>query len=132
MIVVDVNVLADFLVGDESLKIKAATLASIDPTWIAPSLWRYELGNVLWKVLQFSDHPEKEIKKAFTLAEQLIEETVEELDWEAVLSFAKENELTYYDASYVWLAQTLEIPLYTRDKKILRNCPATAKTYQSK
>ncbi|MCZ6672569.1 MAG: type II toxin-antitoxin system VapC family toxin [Verrucomicrobia bacterium] len=129
MIVVDVNVLADYLIGDQTLKVNAAALASQYSAWIAPSIWRYELGNVLWKVFQFSSQPGIDIKQAFDSAEKLIEDTVEGLNWEEIPEVANSNALTYNNASYVWLAQTLTIPLYTRDKKILKNCPELARTY---
>lgn len=129
MIVVDATVLADYLVGDEALRSRVSSLMEQDPIWIAPSLWRYEVGNVLWKWVQFSGQAGKLAGQAIQTAEVLLEETVEDLDWTEVLNLACKSGCTYYDASYIWLARTLEIPLLTRDKKVLKHFQEIAKNY---
>lgn len=45
----------------------------------------------------------------------------------AVDDIAIQNGLTFYDASYVWLARARGLMLRTRDKLILRECPDVAR-----
>jgi predicted nucleic acid-binding protein len=60
----------------------------------------------------------------------MLTETVENLQWRAVLDLADSRRLTFYDASYVWLAQSRGLTLRTRDAEVLRGCPDIAKPMQ--
>lgn len=83
-------------------------------------LARYELGNVLWKEVM--------LKKTYSRHEgELLIACVEKvlagmflLHPESTLVFktAVHSGLTYYDASYVYAAQSLGLPLVTEDNKI--------------
>ena len=41
-----------------------------------------------------------------------------EIDWVQVVEMAMENDLTYYDAAYVWLALEKKAELLTLDEKM--------------
>ena len=43
-----------------------------------------------------------------------------------VWDISRSTGLTYYDSSFVWLAQVRGLRLRTRDKEILLNCPHVA------
>ena len=129
MIVVDNTVLSDLFLGTDVLKEAAKSLVLEDPDWISISLWRYEFGNVLWKILRSPgdqwgsvDSPQL----VFEAANAALLETVESLDSCKILYIARTFDLTFYDASYVWLARERVLKLRTRDKKILRMCPDVA------
>ncbi len=126
MIVVDCTVLADFWVGEPPARRAAQHLLAADDGWISVGLWRYELGNVLLKYVRAGRLAEPEMREALRESQRLISETVAELDIEGVWLIANEKKLSYYDASYVWLARSRKIPLYTRDSDILRQCPDLA------
>jgi predicted nucleic acid-binding protein len=87
------------------------------------------VGNVLWKWVYFSRQSIKLAEEAMNTADALLEESVDDLNWPVILALAYDSGFTFYDASYLWLAQALEIPMYTRDNKVLKHFPATAKVY---
>ena len=128
MIVVDATVLADFLAGDETLKRAAEALMLEDSSWVSVGLWRYELGNVFWKKLRFGDGGEEPgLRLSLTEAGSFLLETVDDVDCGAVWAIATTLGLTFYDASYVWLARNRSLELRTRDKQILRECRDVAR-----
>ncbi|HEY5707453.1 MAG TPA: type II toxin-antitoxin system VapC family toxin [Terrimicrobiaceae bacterium] len=126
MIVVDAMVLADFLAGEASLRRAAIRLSEEDPVWISCSIWRYEVGNVLWKKVRFQDMPPDAAHHSIEQGEAMLAETVEKLQWCAILDLANGRGLSFYDASYVWLAQSRGLMLRTRDAEILRGCPGVS------
>jgi predicted nucleic acid-binding protein len=126
VIVVDATVLADFLAGETALQASAEELMREDSDWISIGLWRYELGNVLWKKVKFEKDDPENMRKQLESAARLLIETVEDVDLRATYDIAVQTGLTFYDASYVWLARTRGLTLRTRDKQILRECPDVA------
>lgn len=86
-----------------------------------PILFFYEVGNVLKssvKSLRIDSIKAKTVYEKFTYAE-FITYSSKELFKHA---FEKANSLdiTFYDASYVVLAEYLKIPFYTADRKLLQ------------
>jgi predicted nucleic acid-binding protein len=126
VIVVDATVLGDLLVGATEIRRSAEKLIVEDPDWISVSLWRYELGNILWKSLRTKSLRPAEGSRILEGAEALISETIEALDPGAILRTAEQHALSFYDASYVWLARSRGLKLRTRDSKILSECPDVA------
>jgi predicted nucleic acid-binding protein len=127
MTVIDATVLADLLIGNDKLKEAACILAREDDEWVSTGLWRYELGNVLWKDFRFNEGDRSKLQAALCGADQLLIETVDEVDRSAIWDIACDTELTYYDSSYVWLARSRGLVLRTRDRKILKTCPDVAR-----
>lgn len=81
----------------------------------------YELGNVLWK--------ESKIFKRFSPAEAqaMLKDwilwigcnfDIYEPDWHATLGIALNTGLSYYGASYLWLAKKVNEPIVTADKDL--------------
>lgn len=126
MIVVDATVLADFLAGDSDLRAAAEALMREDPDWITVGLWRYELGNVLWKTVRFGNDDPEVMRAAIGKSRELLLESVETVDLGSVWEIAHRSGLTYYDASYVWLAESRDLVLRTRGGEILREFPGIA------
>lgn len=118
MIVVDNNVLVDFCVGEPEFRQAARDLLQTDSHWVAPSLWQYELGHVLGKYARLGHITTEGKKRAYQMCHKMVE-TVHILKLEEVDDVASECELSFYDASYLWLAKSKGVPLYTRDKKVL-------------
>ena len=100
MIVVDATVLGDLLVGATEIRRSAEKLIAEDPDWISVSLWRYELGNILWKSLRTKSLRPAEGSRILEGTEALISETIEALDPGEILRTAEQHALSFYDASY--------------------------------
>ena len=127
MIVVDATVLGDLLVGKYEIRQSAERLVREDPDWISVGLWRYELGNILWRSLRSKSLRPAEGSRILAGTEALIAETIDRLDTGEILSLAHKHSLSFYDASYVWLARLKGLKLRTRDGEILRQCPDVAR-----
>jgi predicted nucleic acid-binding protein len=126
MIVVDATVLADRLIGTPERVESARILQERDPEWISVSLWCYELGNVLWKHSRWAGTPPEEAREKLRASESLLVETFHPEDPDTILDLAQARGLSFYDASYAWLARSQGLKLHTRDAEILRQCPDLA------
>lgn len=125
MIVVDNNILVDFWIRDGDFRQRAYELFRQDPEWIAPSLWKYEFGKVVQDYLLDERLSKGGRDKAWEGCLKMVG-TVEDLDVLSIDEIARDTGLTFYDASYLWLAQCRKLPLYTRDDKILKAAPGSA------
>jgi predicted nucleic acid-binding protein len=127
VIVVDAVVLADFLAGAPPLRAAAVRLTELDPEWISCGLCRYELGNVLWKQVRLGGLDREAALRHLEQAATMLAEVSDQLETKQVLALALHEGLTFYDSSYVWLARSRGVLLYTRDGQILRQCADTAR-----
>ena len=85
----------------------------------------YEIGNVIWK--EYYIH--KKVKDPITLSmlfHKLMRKlnVVEDPPLEGVMRIAVERGLTYYDASYAYVAESLGIILVSNDKELIRKTNA--------
>ncbi|MEK7517743.1 MAG: type II toxin-antitoxin system VapC family toxin [Patescibacteria group bacterium] len=106
--------------SNESLKIKKDFTEKKIMISI-PVLFFYEVGNVLKssvKSLRIDSGKAKTVYEKFTHAE-FITYSSKELFKDA-FEKADSLDITFYDASYVVLADYLKIPFYTADKKLLQ------------
>jgi predicted nucleic acid-binding protein len=91
------------------------------------SLTEYELGNALWKEA-------KRKRIDFKLAAQTFSEALLELkkinidNMGDILALAVERNLTYYDASYVYIAEREGLKLVTEDLELVRKCRFAVRT----
>ena len=86
------------------------------------SLTEYEIGNVLWR-----ENQQKKLKNPARIAaifsEALSPLNKLEIDSLAnILAVAIERNLTFYDASYAYLAEKENIKLVTQDTDLLKKC----------
>jgi predicted nucleic acid-binding protein len=111
-IVVDASALAAVLFGEPEAQMVAERLD--DSTLAAPTLFSYEVANICWKKLR--RHPEKRatLLEAYSLLSRIEIEEVEVSIPEVLLLADREN-LTVYDASYLWLSRKLGLELVTLD-----------------
>ena len=92
---------------------------------------RYELGNIVWKdhILQqgiSKEEAEKAVKVIrHTLA--LMEVLQAASNEEAIFEIAAELKITFYDASYVYLAKAKELQLITEDLRLIKKITPTIK-----
>jgi predicted nucleic acid-binding protein len=106
--------------ASEALKIKK-DFAEKEITISIPILFFYEVGNVLKGSIKSSrvdSSKAKTVYEKFTYAEFIIYSSKEL--FQAAFEKADSLDITFYDASYVALAEYLEIPFYTADRKLLQ------------
>ena len=122
MIVVDCTVVADFFIGNAEMQRSVQSLLEMDSEWIAPVLWRYEFGHVLLKEVRGGRMSQDLMDRFLAAGEKLIVESVVDFDASEIAVLSHTRNLSFYDASYVWLGQTRCLPFYTRDGKLARKC----------
>jgi len=130
MIVVDTNIISYlYISGDRSLQ--AEHLLSIDSDWNAPILWRSEFRSVLSKYLRKDLLPIEDVLLIIHQAEILLTDSEYEITSAHVMQLVKSSNCSSYDCEFVALAQHLNVPLVTADKKILREFPSITKSLDS-
>jgi len=119
--VVDTSALAAILFGEPEAEAVVARIG--EARLVAPTLLAFELANVcLVKCRRFPDRREK-LLSAFALRGRFaLEEAA--VDHVEALALAETSGLTVYDASYLWLARRLGVPLVTLDKALERAATA--------
>jgi predicted nucleic acid-binding protein len=125
MIVVDNNILVDFWLRDGEFRLKAYQLFRQDAGWIAPSLWKYEFGKVVQDYLRDGRLESEARDKVWNGCLKMVK-SIDDIDVLAIDEMARDTKLTFYDASYLWLARSRKLSLYTRDDKILKAAPDLA------
>ena len=130
MIVVDTNIISYlYLSGDRSQH--SEDLLSFDANWVAPILWRSEFRNVLAQYLRKNLINIDEILSIIQQAEKLLTDHEYEISSTHIMQLVKNSPCSAYDCEFVALAQYLDIPLITADKKILREFPEITQTVES-
>ena len=95
------------------------------------SLTEYEIGNVLWK-----EDKKKKLKDAKRIAAvfsatmaDLTEIGFESID--EVLTLASDRDLSFYDASYAYVAEKNGLILLTEDRHLLTKCKCAISTKEA-
>lgn len=121
-VVIDVSVSAAWLLADEQSEYANAVLElaglSIDP--VAPSLWHYEMRNVLLTAFRRGRIKSSELLDALQYLDELAFQCFDPLSFEALTQLAMEYNLTVYDAAYLDLARQRRVPLATLDQSLIR------------
>jgi len=88
---------------------------------IVPSLWQYEVANGLLSALRRGRTTERAVAQALTGLRRL-PITLDKGEPASIemISLASEFDLSAYDAAYLWLARSLQLPLATRDHSLAR------------
>src|SRR5271157_6012910 len=86
------------------------------------SLTEYEIGNVLWKENQ--NKKLKDPKRVAAIFSEAIHglRKIEMDSISGVLTVAIDRNLTFYDASYAYLAERENLLLVTQDEDLLKKC----------
>jgi predicted nucleic acid-binding protein len=92
------------------------------------SLTEYEIGNVLWK--EDKKKRLKDAKRIAAIFSQAISELTKiSLDSVAdVLTIATNRDLSFYDASYAYVAEKNGLILLTEDRHLLKRCKCAIST----
>jgi len=127
MIVVDTNIISYlYISGDRSQQ--SENLLSSDSNWVAPILWRSEFRNVLAQYLRKNLLNIDEILLIIQQAEKLLTDHEYEISSAHIMQLVKSSQCSAYDCEFIALAQYLDVPLITADKKILREFPEITQT----
>jgi len=127
MIVVDTNIIAYlYISGEKSLQ--AEQLLSFDSLWNAPILWRSEFRSVLSQYLRKGILSLDEIMIMIQQAEKLLDDNEYKISSAHIMQLVNLSSCSAYDCEFIALAQYLDIPLITADKKILSEFPTVAKS----
>ena len=90
----------------------------------APTLILYELGNIFWKHPQITAEKAYEfIKRFLDLKLELVDVCSDEELLEKICSISKRKDITFYDASYIAIAQRDGTRLITADEEICNRMP---------
>lgn len=123
MIAVDSTVLADWLFNGGKMRDAALKLQVEDGDWLCSAFVRYEVGNVAWKLMRAGRLTMQDVLLGWEALNVAGIQVIDELDWQAVSALAIAKEISFYDASHVWLALSKGIPLYSRDGPLMAKCP---------
>jgi predicted nucleic acid-binding protein len=129
MIVVDTNVISCFYLSSEYSGI-AERLFLKTPSWNAPMLWRSEFRNVLSVYARKKIISLQDAIQVFEAAESLLQHGEYEVNSTQVLKLSQDSGCSAYDCEFVNLAQDLNVPLVTMDKKLLNHFNDTAVSIQ--
>ncbi len=122
---VDTTVLADWLINGPELRDRVIKLQQLDPEWLCLDLATYEFGNVANTLRRAGRISDSAIELAWQSIELSDIQFVRDRDLWEISKLAKSKEISYYDASHVWLAIHHQTVLYSRDRKLQNKCPET-------
>jgi len=125
VIVVDTNIISYlYISGDRSQQ--SEDLLSYDSSWVAPILWRSEFRNVLARYLREKLLNMDDILLIIQQAEALLGNREYEISSAHIMQLVANSQCSAYDCEFVALAQYLDVPLITADKKIIHEFPGIA------
>jgi predicted nucleic acid-binding protein len=115
LIVVDASIVCDFLINPADYP-EVVTLLSSN-TIAAPSLLQYEIGHALRRLNLIGILTDEQAAQTLDAFMQM------QIDTHANVAlmprtWALRHNMTFYDASYVALAESLGVPLFTKDKRL--------------
>ncbi|MDP1633301.1 MAG: type II toxin-antitoxin system VapC family toxin [Gallionellaceae bacterium] len=129
MIVVDANILIYSLIdGDYSPLVRK--LQEKETDWRTTALCLHETLNVLATYQRRGVLTLAQCKKLLEHAERFMQVAQCEVKMDAALAVAARYAITGYDAQYVALAQSLNAPLITEDRKLREAVPGIAISMQ--
>jgi predicted nucleic acid-binding protein len=117
MIVVDTNVIAYLLIEGEHTA-QAELVWTKDLVWVAPKLWRSEFRNIVALYLRQGYLSLEDAQQLVNEAEALMGKEYE-VTSEQILKLVAASRCSAYDCEFVAIAQELNVPLITSDRKIL-------------
>ena len=104
----------------------AEQLFERDPEWAAPVILTSELRNVLLGYVRRGDLTADQANKMCDDAAEALRGRTATVPSSHVLDIALECDLSAYHAEFVALARTLGVPLFTLDRRVLREASDVA------
>jgi len=125
MLVADTNVLIELFLPCDNAKAVQSWRAA-DEDWHLPSLWLFEFRHVHLKYLRAGLLGLDAALENLSAAERLFLSSTASVDSSKALQLAHHSGCSSYDAEFVVLAQQLQCPLLTFDRKLLQLFPEVA------
>jgi predicted nucleic acid-binding protein len=125
VIVADTNILLPLFLPSE-LSERVARLATLDPDWAAPALWRSEFRNALVTQMRVRQLALNQAIAVMEMAQAWIQEREFFVASPKILPLAAESGCTAYDCEYIALALDLRVPCVTLDQALLKAFPGVA------
>ena len=125
MIVADANLIVYLVLPGERTEESEAVLLA-DPAWVVPVLWASEMRSVVSHFVRDRAITVSQGSAAMDRAAALIDGREGPVNSREVLELAHHSGCSSYDCEYVALAISLDIPLVTSDKAVLRAFPRVA------
>ncbi|MEO5670707.1 MAG: type II toxin-antitoxin system VapC family toxin [Ramlibacter sp.] len=129
--VLDTSVTAAWLLPDEASDHTRRLYAKIRRDEVepqAPNLWQWECANILANGVRSGRIPPSAIEGLWSVLEAVRHRVdLHELapaQHKASLGIAMDTGLSACDASYMWLARSLDLPLLTFDRALIAAAPA--------
>jgi predicted nucleic acid-binding protein len=123
--VLDASVTAAWLLPDEASAHTRRLYALIRRDEVepqAPNLWQWECANIIANGVRRGRIPQAAVEGIWSMLEAIRHRVeLHELappQHKASLGIALDSGLSAYDAGYLWLARSLNLPLATFDKKL--------------
>jgi predicted nucleic acid-binding protein len=113
--VVDASALASLLFGESEAEAVADRLEGCNLA--APSLLRYEIGSVCLKKIVRYPKKQSALLEALALMDNMDIREVG-VPIEKIVTLARSERLTVYDAAYLWLSRELDSELVTLDERL--------------
>ena len=88
-------------------------------TLIAPALIEYELGNTCWKKCRRDPAAAEKLRAALAAVAGL-DLKLFDVDLAATLRLAERHGISFYGASYLWLAERRSSPLVSLDARLAK------------
>lgn len=112
-IVVDASILSALFLKEEASE-EIRSVVESEATLYAPSFWRFEVSNAIWKTKTI---PLKEAKELIEIVWSFSIRTNESAEIaEEGLLISRKYGITFYDAFYIAMARIIVAPLWTMDK----------------
>ena len=125
MIVVDANILIYSLIAGDNTKL-VQKLREKDVDWRTAGLCLHEILNALATYQRRDVLSLAQCKKLLEHTERFVQVAQCEVKMGAALAVAAKYAITGYDAQYIALAQSLDAPLITEDRKLKEAVPGVA------
>ena len=131
MIVADSNLIASCVLESSTTE-AARHLRASDNEWYVPTLWRYEVTNILATMIRVRGLPSETAISIFDALSESLKPYERDPSADDVFALVSDYGITGYNAQFVALAQELHCTLYTQDKEILDKFPTLAKPFYRK
>lgn len=129
MIVADTNLIIYFFItGDQSEA--ASAVMAVDADWVVPPLWQSEFRNTLVQYMRHGIIHLNDAVEIMNAAEERLSIQEYGVSSAQVLRLAQASSCSAYDCEFVALAQQLDVPFITADRKILVAFPHIARSPQ--
>jgi predicted nucleic acid-binding protein len=119
VIVADTNIIS-YLLLPTPYSDTVDKLYKLDSEWVAPTLWKSEFRNVLALYLRKEIITLEKALQLQEMAESIMARNEFDVSSAQVLALVANSNCSSYDCEFIALAQYLNIPLVTQDKKVLR------------